>query len=227
MATLKNHPGFWLRDDAAASLARLEDDHGVFPINSAGRHEWEQQKLIDRWLQGGTYNRPPYLYEPKRPARASAHVKDGGIAIDTPEWRRFLQICAEYGWVQTYSWDVVHFEYNPARDKHRNRGAGASAPATPTPTPAQEEEEDEMKPRQIHYIDGKQIVRALLVPGTGYFVKWTEAGATYANGLATNMETSNSTPVTRSLFNVFQREAEALRPKGALSIEVAHVDEAE
>jgi hypothetical protein len=138
MATLRNHPGFWMRDDAEASLARWEADHGVISVNSAGRTVAEQQDLINRWNQGGTYNRPPYLYEPKRPASASAHVYDGGIAFDTSEWQRFLRTCADYGWYQRYSWDVVHFEYVPHNDKHRNRPAGGKT------------EEDDMAVEDLH-----------------------------------------------------------------------------
>ena len=76
MATkdLINHPGYWLEAGAADSLARLERDHGVININSAGRTEGGQQGLINRWDAGGWQNRPPYLYEPARPARTSPHV---------------------------------------------------------------------------------------------------------------------------------------------------------
>lgn len=89
-----------------------------------------------------------------------------------------------------------------------------------------EEEEDTMKPRQIHYTDAAtgRVIRALLVPGTGYFVKWTESGSAYANGIAKNMETGTSTEVTGSLFAVFQAEAAAQRPKGALEIDLADTE---
>lgn len=112
MAKLKNHQNFWLRDDAAAAFDDAERDHGLFQVNSAGRYEWEQQQLIDRWNKGGAANRPPYLYEPARPAKSSYHVKDGGIAVDLADWRRFATICANYGFVHRYpSSDPVHFEF--------------------------------------------------------------------------------------------------------------------
>ena len=152
MAKLRNHKQFWMRDDAEASLARWEADHGIIGVNSAGRYVWEQQEFIDRWNKGGWQNRPPYLYEPKRPATASAHVANGGRAFDTSEWRRFLATCADYGWVQVYPWDVVHFEYFPERDKHRNRPSGGSntkPKPTPKPTPTSEEEDD-MEPYYIY-----------------------------------------------------------------------------
>ena len=112
MATLRNHPGFWLRDDAAAAFDRAEAENGVFIVNSAGRTVAEQQNLINKWNQGGVYNRPPYLYQPASPASSSYHVKDGGIAVDIGDWRRFAQICERYGFRHTYpDSDPVHFEY--------------------------------------------------------------------------------------------------------------------
>lgn len=119
MATkdLINHPGYWLEAGAADSLARLERDHGVININSAGRTEGSQQGLINRWDAGGWQNRPPYLYEPARPARTSPHVIDGGTAIDTSEISRMLRISPDYGWYRSHAYDIVHFKYDPSRDK--------------------------------------------------------------------------------------------------------------
>ncbi|MDQ1122238.1 hypothetical protein [Microbacterium trichothecenolyticum] len=118
MATLKNHRGHWLRDDAAAAFDRLEDDHGVFGVNSAGRSVESQNGLIRRWDQGGPANRPPYLYEPARPAERSNHVANGGIAVDVADPARFTAVCGPYGFVQPYpKTDPVHFEF---------RGGGAA-----------------------------------------------------------------------------------------------------
>ena len=111
MTALGNHPHLWLRDDAARAFNRLEAAHGRFTVTSAGRTVAEQQRLIDRWWQGGTYNRPPYLYEPARPPETSAHVRDGGVAVDIQEWQRFKEVAGAFGFVQTFVWDVVHFEY--------------------------------------------------------------------------------------------------------------------
>lgn len=119
MAELTNHPGLWLRDDAAAALARVEAEHGAFTVTSAGRTVAEQNALIARWFEGGIFNRPPYLYEPARPPETSAHVRDGGVAVDVAEWQRFIQVAHAHGFRQTFSWDVVHFEYFPEHDKHR------------------------------------------------------------------------------------------------------------
>lgn len=112
MAYLKHHPTFWLRDDAAAAFNKAEDENGVFVVNSAGRTVIEQQQLINRWIRGGTYNRPPYLYEPAQPASTSNHVANGGVAIDIGDWRRFALICERYGFRHTYpGGDPVHFDF--------------------------------------------------------------------------------------------------------------------
>lgn len=52
MTNLKNHPGMFLNDAAAASLERLENDHGVQPITDAGRTEANNPAAE---LQGGVY----------------------------------------------------------------------------------------------------------------------------------------------------------------------------
>lgn len=126
MATLKNHPQFWLRADAAEAFNRAEDDHGVFSVNSAGRTVAEQNQLIAAWDRGGPLNRPPYLYAPARPATNSKHVANGGVAIDISDWRRFAAICRGYGFVHAYpTSDPVHFEFagNPVRGGYQNGSA--------------------------------------------------------------------------------------------------------
>lgn len=112
MTNLTNHPGSWLRDDAAKAFDRAEAAHGVFDVNSAGRHDFEQQGLINRWDEGGASNRPPYLYPPARPASASNHVKNGGVAIDIGNWREFAKVCRAFGFVHSYPGnDPVHFDF--------------------------------------------------------------------------------------------------------------------
>lgn len=119
MATLKNHPGMFLNDEAAASLERLENDNGVQPITEAGRTVTKQQGFIDAWDRGGPENRPPNLYEPARPAERSDHVKNGGQAVDVVNWRWWRANAGEYGWVVDYDWDVVHFRYDPSKDRKK------------------------------------------------------------------------------------------------------------
>lgn len=112
MTALKNHPSKWLRSDAASAFDRAEDDHGRFSVNSAGRTEAEQQELIRRWDRGGAANRPPYLYSPARPAKNSNHVRNGGVAVDLGDWRRFATICEAYGFRHSYpGGDPVHFDF--------------------------------------------------------------------------------------------------------------------
>jgi peptidoglycan hydrolase-like protein with peptidoglycan-binding domain len=120
MTNLVNHPGFWLREDAAASLARLEAAHGKISINSAGRTVNEQEALLARWRKGGSGNRPPNLYQPQSPASKSNHVKDGGRAVDTNHQSHMLKFGAEFGWTRPYAGDPPHFEYDPSKDRHRN-----------------------------------------------------------------------------------------------------------
>lgn len=122
MAGLKNHPGMWLRDDAAAAINALEDKYGVIRINSAGRTEREQQELIDRWNRGDRAG----LYKPAMPASTSPHVRDGGIAVDVYNYTSDRAKLNEFG----FSWygpgDPVHYNFTgwnpdtrgfiPARD---------------------------------------------------------------------------------------------------------------
>lgn len=112
MAELKNHPGMWLRDDAANQLNAYEDKYGVLALTSAGRTEAEQQALINRWNAGGKHNRPPYLYAPAIPAASSNHVKNGGLAVDVSSYDKFAQHSKEFGFVRPLPGsDPVHFEF--------------------------------------------------------------------------------------------------------------------
>jgi hypothetical protein len=112
MAQLKNHPGYFLRDDAAKAFDAAEAKYGKFVVNDAMRTVAQQNELIRRWKAGGPSNRPPYLYEPAQPAEASNHVKNGGIALDIGDWRRFAAIAAEFGFSHPYpGGDPVHFEF--------------------------------------------------------------------------------------------------------------------
>ncbi|QDK02416.1 lysin A [Microbacterium phage Nucci] len=111
MATLKNHPGYWLRDDAAAAFDAYEAKYGKRTVNSAGRTKAEQQNLINRWDAGGAANRPPYLYAPARPAESSNHVRDGGVAVDIGDWRTFKEHSEEFGFYWYGNSDVVHFDF--------------------------------------------------------------------------------------------------------------------
>lgn len=108
---LANHSEYWLRDDAAVAFNEYEAKYGIIRVTSAGRTIAEQNTLIARYDRGGIYNRPPYLYAPARPATASYHVRDGGIAIDSPDWQKFARHCEEFGFVHPYPYDPVHFEY--------------------------------------------------------------------------------------------------------------------
>ena len=111
MAGLKNHPGLWLRDDAAAAFDAYEAAHGRRTVNSAGRTVAEQQEAINRWDKGGVYNRPPYLYPPARPAGASNHVAGGGVAVDIGDYNTFKQHSDAFGFKWFGQSDPVHFDF--------------------------------------------------------------------------------------------------------------------
>ncbi|AXQ52887.1 lysin A [Microbacterium phage Neferthena] len=111
MGALKNHPGMWLRDDAAAAFNAMEDKYGVIVVNSAGRTKAEQQTLINRWHQGGAQNRPPYLYRPAEPADTSPHVIDGGIAVDIRDYNTHKAKMEEFGFSWFGTSDPVHFNF--------------------------------------------------------------------------------------------------------------------
>jgi len=77
------------------------------------------------------------------------------------------------------------------------------------PDPAHETEDSmHNQPRQIHWKDDAgKLQHALLVPGTGYWVPWTEGGSTYANEIAAKFETGLSALVTASLAANFKDAA--------------------
>lgn len=219
MAFLRNHKSFWMRDDAEASLARWEDDNGIIPVNSAGRYEWEQQALINRWNQGGKYNRPPYLYEPKRPAKASAHVANGGRAFDTSEYTRFLKTCIPYGWRRTYDWDVVHFEYFPEYDMYKNRptGGGAAVPTTPS---TNEEDDDMSKNVGVYYAKSTPAntwVYMQFNTTSGYYSEYGngdgagQAGGDYNSPYANTLGTGSWAKITESHANAIKRSLDLVR----------------
>lgn len=119
MASLKNHPGMWLRDDAAAAINALEDKYGKIIINSAGRTLQEQQNLIDRWNRGDRAG----LYRPAMPASSSNHVKDGGIAVDVYNYSSDRAKLEEFGFKWWGPSDPVHYEFHGWRGAAANDGS--------------------------------------------------------------------------------------------------------
>jgi hypothetical protein len=102
---LKNHPGMWLRDDAANAFNAMEDRHGVIVVNRAGVTEAEQQDVIDQWDRGDRAG----LYPPARPAYTSLHVKDGGTAVDVYNFTDDRSKLNEFGFQWYGSTDPVHY----------------------------------------------------------------------------------------------------------------------
>jgi hypothetical protein len=161
VAQLKNHPGLWLRDDAAAAINALEDKYGKIVINSAGRTVGEQQNLINRWDRGGAANRPPHLYEPARPASSSNHVSDGGIAIDVYNFTDDRAKLNEFGFEWYGTSDPVHYTFVGKK---------------PKPTP-----QTQWNPFGISYCAGLQKIANLYGGGTAIDQIW---GAKSAKGFA-------------------------------------------
>lgn len=154
-----------------------------------------------------------YCHQPKLAARPreGARIVPGGYlgAVGNTGSRStgphlHMEIMAGEG-AHTYEGVWLYFDKNRVIGQGSTSGGGSStAPGIP-PTI---EEDEEMTPRQIHYTKGGKTTRALIVPGTEYFMPWTESTAVYANGFAKNMETGSSTEVTESLFNAFKAAAE-------------------
>lgn len=150
MAALKNHPGMWLRDDAAAAINALEDKYGVIVINSAGRYVWEQQDLIDRFDRG-----EPGIYMPYRPAEGSPHVRNGGTAVDVYNYTDDRAKLREFGFVWTYGMDdPPHYDFT------------GWTPTTPPPTAPILSEEDDMA---IIEIDAGPKGKHIAALGNGVF----------------------------------------------------------
>ena len=106
MADLKNHPGMWLRDDAAAAINALEDKYGVIRINSAGRTVAQQKDLIWRFDAG-----EPGIFKPARPAETSNHVRNGGIAVDVYNYTDDRAKLEEFGFKWFGPTDKVHYDF--------------------------------------------------------------------------------------------------------------------
>lgn len=109
MGALKNHPGMWLEDNAAAAINALEDEYGVIIINRAGVTVTEQQAAIDRWDRGGPANRPPFLFEPARPPEKSTHVP--GVAVDVYNYTSDREKLEKYGFKWYGPKDPVHYTF--------------------------------------------------------------------------------------------------------------------
>lgn len=109
MRSLKHHPGILMRNDAADALDALEDKYGPIIINRGSVSEAVQQGLIDRWNKGGRANRPPFLFQPKSPARASDHVL--GIGLDVYNYTDDRAKLKEFGYEWYGKSDPVHYTF--------------------------------------------------------------------------------------------------------------------
>ena len=119
---------YWLADAAAASWKRMVAAGMPNKVTSAGRSRAEQQKLYDQWKAGWMPGTPTV-------AKPGTSNHEGGDAIDVPEPTRtwLHRNGAAYGWINP-AWakraatlEPWHFEYDPARDKHRTTTGGVPA----------------------------------------------------------------------------------------------------
>lgn len=154
------HGRGWLEAEAAKSQARIDRALGhPQQITEAGR-SWEQQN--EHWQHYLRFGAPIALH----PDTPSIHQK--GRAKDTDE--RDVALMNDHGWFQTvYRWvngrrtlvEPWHFEYDPARDNHRNdpapAGGGTAAPTF---------QEDDMIAARITDRNG---VKHHAIIGNGYF----------------------------------------------------------
>jgi hypothetical protein len=131
-------PGVGFVAPAAASFRRLEDDlDRRVDVNSTYRDYGKQMGMFNAWNRYVASGRKPSLKPPHSQAihpDRSMHCK--GLALDSDDWTThgFIALAAEHGWIRTAASDPTerhHFEYQAARDKHRNRIAPASAGGTP------------------------------------------------------------------------------------------------
>lgn len=143
--TLKNHPGMWMRADAAAAVNALEDKYGPIVINSAGRTVAEQQAEIDAYDAGD-----PNVYIPMRPPEASTHVQ--GIGLDVYNYTDDRAKLNEFGFEWFGNRDIVHYTFTGSYPSTANPPAGIDLPAPPA---------GEFNPFGITYSAGLQKISNL------------------------------------------------------------------
>lgn len=128
------HGRGWLDAAAAASIRRIDAALGhPLQTTETGRSFFTQEQHWLKYLRDGY----PIALNPNTP---SEHQK--GQAVDSDEAQKHIALMEEHGWFRTVyrwvngKWTLVerwHFEYFPAKDKHRN-ATPAPAGATSTPT---------------------------------------------------------------------------------------------
>lgn len=192
--------------NAAASFRRAEKARGRrISTTFTYRSPELQQQMLNEWNAWLAGRGPkPNFYRPIAP-KYSWHCK--GTAFDSFEADNdpgFVAFMEEYGWLRVVADERWHYQYYPAKDKHRNEPAGGDEKPFPTPP-----EEDEMKPKMIHYKPPTGLIRrAVYVPGTRYWARWDSDDATFANKLGKQLDTGDSLEVTAEEFTVLERAAQ-------------------
>lgn len=135
-------PGVTLEPGAAASFRRLEARLGRrADVNRTYADYATQLRMYNAWnaYKAGRAPHPGH----SRALHPDQSVHCQGRAWDTDDWRTpgFIALAAEYGWIRTAANDPTeqhHFEYQWARDQHRNEPTPA---ATPSSKPILQEDE--------------------------------------------------------------------------------------
>lgn len=134
---------------AAASFRRAETARGR-QINTTFtyRSPAEQQRMLDQWNAWLAGKGPkPDFYRPISP-KLSWHCKGTAFdSFDARTDRKLEDLLNEHGWYRVVADEDWHWQYYPAKDKHRGEPAGGDATPFATST-----EEDEM---EIGYIREK------------------------------------------------------------------------
>lgn len=169
--------------------------------------------LVTAYADSGAYGRRMIVTHADGTAAWYCHTSRAVAALG--ERVQAGQEIARIGTTGNTTAPHLHFEYrvrgvavDPA--PHFDTAATAGGDRTPITEP-EAEENDDMKTIQIHYTNARgELVRALVTPGTAYFMPWNEGNASdIANALAkpAALDTGSSIPVTESVYASFRAAA--------------------
>jgi hypothetical protein len=132
-------------------------------------------------------------------------VHGSGLCVDISNWglaaEWLRREARRYGFTRTIPTEPWHFQHNGTTT------AGGGSAHNP-----ESEEDDMARTSQAHYPDAGKTMRIAFVPGTPWYLEWTEgAGSTIANAIAASQDTGNSIPITKSMRDAIVTAAERVR----------------